>query len=1059
MVMPLGLPALANLVADRTSTATSIAHLGIEREVNPAFSLRDLLSPTPPRLLLLSLHWYPQVRPVLDLARSLRALAPESLIVLGGFTASLFAHDILEHFPCVDAVVKGDGEEAVVALARACAWSRSPVQQLLHDVPNLLWRDAHGVVRTNPTRYLLDARDSASLRHGSLLLLRHHDAYVRRALYADFSEGGGEAPYARTAYLNAGRGCSVACANCGGGTHAQASICGRDGTLIYPLPKLVHDVEEALSHGVDVLRTSFDPPSARRAIRSWFDAIGTLGKPLRLVYDLWCLPSTELLDSMARTFLPASTLILSPECGSEAVRKRVRGFPFSNDHLLRAIHAIEERGLRAHCFFSAGLPTETPQDVDQSVALIHRIRSDTGAGISVCPMIADPGSPLFLDPVSYGASLTRRTLDDFYRDDDPHRPGYCTEFFSEPQVLEACDRLLHAAGLPAAFLPPGNEHSPPSVRTHQPPLPSPSVGEKLVVLLVGIFRSIEPEGSDGPYGSQGGFVDNLAPAPYSLANGYLKAFVSACSDLCERYDVRLVDLAEPLEPEDEREEARASTSDIDRILAHRPSLVAFSTYCWNVDAVLHASTEIKARNPEVRVVLGGRSTEGDVRGLLASCPAIDAAVVGEGELAFREILRRDGFDGIAGVLWRDGDDLRWGGAPQSVQALDEIPSPLLTGVLSPARNAVMMELSRGCMHACGYCTWNSDKHLRHFGAERLGQEVAWAVRQGHQHVTLNDSAINYDTDRLRAFVDAVRRADPAGTLRFTYNVRHDVLTDEQHALLHDLPTHVVLAGIETLSPRGMEGVDRQAVDVTALRARLDGFARAVRPVVASIVLGLPGDDERTFLETLDTLLSWTEPREGVRTVEAVLVSLLQVYRGSKLWQRREQLGLVSCERGIPYLIESPSWSRDALARCKAEIIRRIARDPVRLKAAEALVLMREEGGLPVWLSPRVLGIVLRDWPEGREHDGWTLERVGLMRDTGQGALLRFRWSGGGRVRVRLLVISAGPSHYRVSVHPLPGAIVPGRAVDRLGMLVNAVVRRGEHRAAAYLAERMANRSR
>ncbi len=1055
--MPLGLPALANLVADRTNAAASIAHLGIEREVNPAFALEHLLSPSPPPLLLISLHWYPQVRPVLDLARSLRQLAPQSLIVLGGFTASLFAHDILHHFPDVDAVVKGDGEQAVVALARACTTSQTSVHQPLHDVPNLVWRDPQGTIRTNAARYLLDVHDAASLRHGSLHLLRHHDAYVRRALYADFSEGGDETPYARTAYLNAGRGCSVACANCGGGSHAQAAICGRDGTLVYPLPKLVRDVQEALSHGATVLRTSFDPPSARRAIRTWFDAIATLRVPLRLVYDLWCLPSADLLDSMARTFLPSSTLVLSPECGSETVRKRVRGFPFSNDRLLRAIHAIETRGLRAHCFFSAGLPTETPADVDETVALIDRIRSETSAGISVCPMIADPGSPLFLNPDSFGASLTRRTLHDFYRDDDPHRPGYRTAFFSEPQILGACDRLLRAAGLPAAYLPPGN---PPATTDRNLPrsLPSTAADEHPVVLLVGIFRSIEPEGRDGPYGSQGGFVDNLAPAPYSLANGYLKAFVSACPDLSERYDVRLLDLAEPLEPEDEREEARLSSDDIDRILEHSPSLVAFSTYCWNVDAVLHASTEIKARNPRVRVLIGGRSTEGDVRGMLGSCPAIDAAVVGEGELAFREILRRNGFDGIPGVLWRDGDELRGGGVSPSIQALDEIPSPLLTGALSPAKNAVMMELSRGCLHACGYCTWNSDKHLRYFSAERIGQEVAWAVRHGHQHVTLNDSAINYDTDRLRAFVEAVRLADPSATLRFTYNIRHDALTDDQLEVLRFLPTHVALAGIETLSPRGMHAVDRQPVDLPALHARLDGFARTVRPVVASIVLGLPGDDEASFLQTLDTLLSWTEPTEGVCTVEAVLVSLLQVYRGSKLWQRREQLGLVSCDRGIPYLIESPSWPRDALARCKAEIVRRMAREPARLKAAEALVLMRQEGGLPVWLSPRVLGIVLRDWPEGREHEGWTLERVGLMRDTGQGALLRFRWSEGGRVRVRL-VLHDGPGHYRVSLHRLPGPSVPGRSVDRLGMLVQAVVRRGEHRAAAYLAERIGNRSR
>jgi radical SAM superfamily enzyme YgiQ (UPF0313 family) len=1063
MVMPLGFPALANLIADETGQEPAILHLGIEREADSDFSLRSALSAHPPRLIFLSLHWYLQTRAVVDAAKQLRSWFPESTIVVGGLTATVFARELLE-LRFIDAVVCGDGEASVLSLVRTvlgepASNARTPrVRQMLHEVPNLLWRDEAGVLHENTSRYCLGEVDAAKLRHGSLRLLRNRQAYLDRVLYADFSEGAREPGYARAAYLNGGRGCSVNCVNCGGGAAAQAALCGRRGVLLYPLHKLVRDVEEAVAEGVQVLRMSFDPPAARRSLRAWFDALQGVGQPLRLVYDLWHLPSADLLDSMGKVFEPGSTLILSPECGSEQVRQRMRGLPFSNEQMLGSIREIESRGFRAHCFFSAGLPTETPEDIDASLALIDRIRNETSAGISVCPMVADPGSPLFQDPEAFGARLTRKSLRDFYDEKGlPNGPGYETRFFTEREIVAACSRLLKAAGLPG--LGSQDESSGPRV---QRALPTDTSDSKRLLLLVGSFRSLVPEGTDGPFGSQGGFVDNLAPAPYSLANGYLKAWVETFADVRSRWELRLLNLAEPLELEDDREEVVLSEQQVERLVAQAPHMIAFSTYCWNVDAILRASGEIKKRLPSVRILLGGRATEGDPRELLASCPGIDAVVVGEGELPFLEILRGDSFDGIPGVVARSGEEILCGGPPQSIQSLDEIPSPFLSGVIAPATHAVMLEFSRGCLHACGYCTWNSDKHLRYFGAERIEREVAWARDQGHRHITMNDSALNYDTAQLRKFVEAVRRGDPSGTVQFTYNLRHDALSDDQIGILSKLPTHMALMGIETLAPRGMELIDRAGVDASLLRDRLHAFAHAVRSPVASIVLGLPNDDERGFLETLETLMAWTVPDEtGVRPVGTVLVSLLQVYRGSKLWQRREELGLRFCTTGIPYLIESPSWPAPSLARCKAEIIRRIAMDPERLKAAEALVLM--DGVRPAWLSRRILGIVLRDWPEGREHDGWTLERIGFMRDTGQGALLRFRRRDGGSARVRLTldedaVRAQRPGRFRIGVHALPGPLVPDALLKRLGQLVQAVVRRGEHYAAAVVARDEPRRS-
>lgn len=584
------------------------------------------------------------------------------------------------------------------------------------------------------------------------------------------------------------------------------------------------------------------------------------------------------------------------------------------------------------------------------------------------------------------------------------------------------------------------------------------------VLLVGWFRSIVPEGADGPFGGQGGFADTLAPVPYSLANGSLKAFADADPELARRYDIQLLDLAEPLELEDEREEVRAREADVERILARDPQVVGFSSYCWNVDAVRETAARLKRRRPDLVILVGGRATEGDATGLALETPSADIMLSGEGEIPFAELLRR-GFtdlDGVPGIVFRTPEGVKRGGPPAAVRCLDDIPSPYLTGVLEPAQNGVMLELSRGCLHACSYCTWNASKRLRHLGAERIEAEIRWALSAGHRHITLVDSAINYDTDWLRSAVAAIRRADPQGTIHFTYNIRHDCVSEEQIALLGRLPTHSVLLGIETLSAPAMASVAREPVDVPTLRATLEAVARGIRPPVASIVLGLPGDTEQGFLGTLETLLDWTVPLEdGVPIVGTVLVSLLQVYRGSSLWRRREELGLRFAGRGIPYLLEHPTFPPDALARCKSELVRRMRRQRDVLKAAEAIVLMEAEGGIDPWFRRRRVEALLAPWRLGRKVEGWTLERIGVIRDTGEGVLLRFRWENGGGARVRLARRDGagrrGTRHYAIELRPGSAGDAPSQERERLERMVVAALARGERRLEHALAERRKSR--
>ncbi len=74
-----------------------------------------------------------QLGPLLDLIAGLRSAGLRSHITLGGLCASAVSGEILEKQPCVDSVVVGEGERAIVDLARAPArgvYQRPPLEDL-----------------------------------------------------------------------------------------------------------------------------------------------------------------------------------------------------------------------------------------------------------------------------------------------------------------------------------------------------------------------------------------------------------------------------------------------------------------------------------------------------------------------------------------------------------------------------------------------------------------------------------------------------------------------------------------------------------------------------------------------------------------------------------------------------------------------------------------------------------------------------------------------------------------------------------------------------------------
>ncbi|MCX5796984.1 MAG: radical SAM protein [Elusimicrobia bacterium] len=427
-----------------------------------------------------------------------------------------------------------------------------------------------------------------------------------------------------------------------------------------------------------------------------------------------------------------------------------------------------------------------------------------------------------------------------------------------------------------------------------------------VIKLVGLFRAFPRRGAGRP--EPGAYIDALASEPYSLGTAYLKAYCDSIPGIRARYDIRVVNIAD--RSGGSREEAVLPLGAVEDLLRGNPAAVCFSGYCWNFAAALEACRLLKARKPSLITVLGGRPPA-------AAQPGVDVAIAGEAEVPLARWLK-------AGLR----PDAAVGGP---LADIDRIPSPYLAGILNPPKDGMMLELARGCPNDCGYCAWNSAKLRRVHSQERIAAELRWAAARGMTNLTIVDSAINYETSTLRRFVRALKKADPKGRLTFTYNLRYELLDQEQARWLSEIPSGQVLLGMETLSAPALRLAGRKPFDRRRFESALR-LLRDIKPPSVGVILGMPGDTLAGFKRTMRYLDGLAQDR--ATPMAAALVSLLQVFPGTAMHRKARRLGLRTMPQGIPYLWSGPGWGRKELQGALAFLRRLRASSPLLIKGPE-----------------------------------------------------------------------------------------------------------------------------
>jgi hypothetical protein len=346
---------------------------------------------------------------------------------------------------------------------------------------------------------------------------------------------------------------------------------------------------------------------------------------------------------------------------------------------------------------------------------------------------------------------------------------------------------------------------------------------------------------------------------------------------------------------------------VEAILAREPWLVGFSCYLWNVERTLWIADRLKEARPELKIVVGGPEITVDNVWVLRR-PAIDYAIVGEGEQTFAELLLAlRGHERpprpIPGLVALPDGVLP--AVRRPLNHLEMICSPYLAGILDAADEKLMfLETVRGCRFRCKFCYYPKSYDALYFlPAEHIAATLHHAAQRGAREVTILDPTLNQRHD-FADFLRLLARCNPDRQFTYTGELRSEGIGVEEARLLHEANFSEIEIGLQSLDPQAQALMGRK-VNLKAFERGARAMLDAGLKVRVDLILGLPGDTADSVRRGIDYL------RQS-RLYTDVQVFHLSILPGTAFRDEAGRLGLTYQPRPPYYVLETPTLATDQL---------------------------------------------------------------------------------------------------------------------------------------------------
>ena len=350
-----------------------------------------------------------------------------------------------------------------------------------------------------------------------------------------------------------------------------------------------------------------------------------------------------------------------------------------------------------------------------------------------------------------------------------------------------------------------------------------------------------------------------------------------------------------------------STEILESIYKEKADVICFSCYIWNYSYVEELAVELKKLCPQVPIWVGGPEVSFETEELLATHPAIDGVMVGEGEATFRRIcevyhaygrLPDEQAEEIAGIAYRDKRDKIIINPPAVPMDMDKIP--FCYGDMSDFEHRIVYyESSRGCPFSCSYCLSSVDKKMRYRSLELVKRELDFFIEHEVPQVKFVDRTFNCNHAHAMEIWNHIKEKDK-GITNFHFEVAADLLTSEELDCIAGMRPGLIQLEIGVQSTNHAtireihRAMDLEKVKQVVMRIKERGNVHQHLDLIA----GLPYEDYETFRCSFNEIYALH--------LQQLQLGFLKVLKGSYMYEHATEYGMIYQSKP-PYEILATDW--------------------------------------------------------------------------------------------------------------------------------------------------------
>lgn len=313
----------------------------------------------------------------------------------------------------------------------------------------------------------------------------------------------------------------------------------------------------------------------------------------------------------------------------------------------------------------------------------------------------------------------------------------------------------------------------------------------------------------------------------------------------------------------------------------QPDMIIFSTYIWNKEYVFSITKELKKILPDVKIALGGPEVSYEWDKIMAENQEIDYIFTGEGEKVLLNFFTKDISAEVKGVVYREGDNLKYNGIEPLIENLDIIPFPYDDEELQDRTKIFYYESSRGCPFNCSYCMSSIDKSVRYYSIDRTKEDLKRFIDSPIKLLKFVDRTFNLSKEKYMAIWRFLLENYREG-ITFHFEINANIFDDETLDFLETVPKGYFQfeIGVQTIDAQAMKSIGR-INKLEKLEYNIRRISRNIH-LHLDLIAGLPYETYDKFRESFD-YVHRLKP-------EMIQLGFLKLLKGTKMYDEREKYG-------------------------------------------------------------------------------------------------------------------------------------------------------------------------